>query len=279
MQKISIVLITYKSEKIIFEFIKKIPKEIKTIIIENSNNKKMKEEIENKYEHISVYIEENNGVSSSLNFAATKISTEYFLQISPDIDFNFNDLKIFLDLAEKLNNKFAAIGPRFTEVNKKGHKQIDENIEYNSIESIHGSCMFINKKNYNYIGGFDNNFFLFFEETEYCYRGKKKGYLSYQTNKSLVRSLGRSVDIKDKEIEKKIKDLLIWHFVWSKYYFTKVKYGNFLSLIIFMPLIIRINFKIIINWTTNNQENLKKYRKRLNGLLTSIRGEKSYLRL
>ena len=123
MQKISLILITYKSENIIFDFIKKIPKEIKTIIIENSNNIMMKEEIEKKYENIDVYIKENNGVSSSLNFATTKINTEYFLQISPDIDFNFNDLKIFLNLAEKLNNRFAAIGPRFKDVNEKGHKQ------------------------------------------------------------------------------------------------------------------------------------------------------------
>ena len=49
MQKISLILITYKSENIIFDFIKKIPKEIKTIIIENSNNIMMKEEIEKKY--------------------------------------------------------------------------------------------------------------------------------------------------------------------------------------------------------------------------------------
>ena len=87
------------------------------------------------------------------------------------------------------------------------------------------------------------------------------------------------MNIKDKEIEKKIKNLLIWHFIWSKYYYSKIKYGNFISLIIFIPLLVSINFKIIMNKIINNEEDLKKYKKRLDGLIASIKGKKSYLRL
>ena len=36
MNEITVIIITYKSEKIIYDFIKKIPSTIKTIIIENS---------------------------------------------------------------------------------------------------------------------------------------------------------------------------------------------------------------------------------------------------
>ena len=46
------------------------------------------------------------------------------------------------------------------------------------IDSIHGSCMFINRDKFLEIGKFDENIFLYFEETEYCYRAKKKGYYS-----------------------------------------------------------------------------------------------------
>ena len=68
-KKISLVLIIYRSEKIINKFIKKIPKQLQTIIVENSNNRKLKKEIEKKYKHIKVYIKKNNGVASSLNYA------------------------------------------------------------------------------------------------------------------------------------------------------------------------------------------------------------------
>ena len=123
--EITIIIITYKSEKIIYDFIKRIPLTIKTIIIENSQNYKLKKDIEEKYKNISVYLKENNGVSSALNYAVEKIKTKYFLQISPDLEFNFEDLKIFLNFAKIKKNNFAALGPRFLDVKQKSHKQIN----------------------------------------------------------------------------------------------------------------------------------------------------------
>ena len=228
MNEVTIIIISYKSEKIIYNFIKNIPSSIKTIIIENSQNYELKKDIEQKYKNISVYIKENNGVSSALNYAVNKIKTKYFLQISPDLEFNFEDLNIFLDFAEKKENKFAALGPRFLEVNKKSHKQINEKLEFGEIDSIHGSCMFIYKDTFLKIGKFDENFFLYFEETEFCYRAKNKGYLSYQINNVKVKTVGRSVDIEN-ENNKNFSNILIWHFIWSKFYFNKKKYGKFLS--------------------------------------------------
>ena len=70
---ITIVIITYKSEKIIHEFIKKIPMNIKTIIIENSENYELKDKIERNYKNISFFLKKNDGVSSSLNYSADKI--------------------------------------------------------------------------------------------------------------------------------------------------------------------------------------------------------------
>ena len=277
MMDITILIITYKSEKIIYDFLKKIPSNYKTIIIENSENYTLKKDIEKKYDNIKFYIKKNNGVSSSINYAVDKIETKYFLQISPDIDFNFEDLKFFLDLAENKNDKFAAIGPRFLDVKEKSHKQIDENLKFGKINSVHGSCMFINKKSFLDIGKFDENFFLYFEETEFCYRAKKKGYFSYQINESKVRSTGRSVDIEN-ENKENFSNILIWHFIWSKFYFNKKRYGIFLSIIIFIPILIRILFRIMLYRITKNYSLLNKYKIRLDGLLKSIKGEKSSLR-
>ena len=276
---ITIIIITYKSEKIIYDFIKRIPLTIKTIIIENSQNYKLKKDIEEKYKNISVYLKENNGISSSLNFAVDLVETKYFLQISPDIDFDFNDLNLFIDFANEKKDNFAALGPRFLEVKEKSHKQIKEDLDFGKIESIHGSCMFINKTKFINIGKFDENFFLYFEETEYCYRAKKIGYPSYQLNKSKVKSKGRSVEIQDAE-EKKMKNFLVWHFIWSKFYFYRKKYTYYLAIIFFVPIILRTLVKLIfyryIKRDTNNND---KYYFRLLGILSSILGRKSSLRI
>ena len=276
MNEITIIIITYKSEKIIYDFIKKIPSTIKTIIIENSQNHELKKNIEDKYKNISVYLKKNNGVSSALNYAAEKIETNYFLQISPDLKFNFEDLNIFLNFAKIKENKFAALGPRFLNVNKKSHKQIDDKLENGEIDSIHGSCMFIKKENFEKIGKFDENFFLYFEETEYCFRAKNKGYLSYQLNKSKVKAKGRSVNVENEN--ESLSNILIWHFIWSKFYFSKKKYGKFFSILIFIPVIIRINIKILFYTIFRKKDLTNKYLYRLNGLIKSIMGKKSDLR-
>ena len=277
MDEITIIIITYKSEKIIYDFIKKIPSTIKTIIIENSKNYELKKNIEEKYNNISVFIKENSGVSSALNFAVNKISTKYFLQISPDLEFDFEDLNIFLNFTEKNQVKYAALGPRFLEVQEKSHKQINEQHKFGVIDSIHGSCMFINKEIFLKIGKFDENFFLYFEETEYCYRAKKKGYFSYQINDIKVRTKGRTVDLEN-ESNLNFSNILIWHFIWSRFYFSKKKYGKLLSIIIFTPLLIRILLKIRWYKITNNEILLSKYVARFEGLLKSMKGEKSSLR-
>ena len=129
LNKLTILLIAYKSEKKIYSFIKKIPKTLKVIIIENSNNILLKENIEKKYRNIKVFIKKNDGVSSSINFGVKRIKTKYFLQVSPDILFNYEDLNSFFDLAKKLKDKFSAIGPRFLNVKTKSHKQIESNLD------------------------------------------------------------------------------------------------------------------------------------------------------
>jgi len=278
MNEITIIIITYKSEQIIYDFLKKIPSSIKTIVIENSQNYKLKENIKANYKNVTVFLKENNGVSASLNYAVNKVNTKYFLQISPDIDFNFKEIEIFIEYAKKLNDQFAALGPRFKDVDSKSHKQINIKKEFGKISSIHGSCMFIKKENFKRIGKFDENFFLYFEETDYCYRAKKKGYNSYQINRLKVKSTGRSVNIQG-GTDNNFSNLLIWHFIWSKYYFSTKKRGRLLSFIIFIPLLLRISLRIFLYKILKKNNSLKKYKQRLNGLISSMKGKKSDLRL
>ena len=49
----------------------------------------------------------------------------------------------------------------------------------NEVENITGACLFIRKKVLDQVGYFDENFFMYFEETELCYRIRKKGWKIY----------------------------------------------------------------------------------------------------
>ena len=49
---------------------------------------------------------------------------------------------------------------------------------------------------------------------------EKKNYISYQINEIKVESIGRTVNIENKD-QQNLNNILIWHFIWSKFYFTK----------------------------------------------------------
>ena len=201
-EQLSIIIITYKSDEIIFDFVRKIPKKLKIIIVENSKNLNLKKKLEKKYKNLKVYLRKNEGVSSSLNYAVKKIKTKYFIHLSPDLDLNFDDIRKFFKFANDLEDKFCALGPRFLKTKKKGHIQIDKNLKIGKIDSIHGSYMFINRNRFNEIGKWDKNIFLFFEENHYCYRGKIKNLFSYQINSIKTQTIDTTVKIKDEKTKK-----------------------------------------------------------------------------
>lgn len=279
LKEVTIVLISYKSKKKIINFIKKINKENKIIIIENSNDKINQKIFENK--NIEIYNIENKGYAGSINFARTKIKTKYFFIFNPDVE-GIDDKVIdyFYQKAKELNDKFSCLGPRYINIPSKTLKQSNENKKIGELESISGAAMFFNKSNFDIIGGFDENFFLYFEETDFCLRARKLNLFSYQLNEiKLTHNVGTSISFDNESEKEKIKELYIWHFIWSKFYFYKKHKGFFFSIIYFSPILIRIIFKKNFYKIIRNEKQLKKYNLRYEGLLSSIKGNKSIKRI
>ena len=48
---LTVVIVTLKSEEVIFTCLDSIPSNIKVIVVENSNNKNLKEQLEEKYQN------------------------------------------------------------------------------------------------------------------------------------------------------------------------------------------------------------------------------------
>ena len=74
LKNITFVIVTFKSEKIIYECINSLPKESHKIVIENSKNIKLGQELETKYDNIEVIINENIGMGASNNIAIKYLS-------------------------------------------------------------------------------------------------------------------------------------------------------------------------------------------------------------
>ena len=280
-KEVSIVIISHKSKKRVISLINQISNDFKIIIIENSLDKSIESELPKQSKNIKIIFSENNGYGSAINLARKHVITKYFFVLNPDI-LKVNDqlINAFCDAAKELKDNFGALGPRFEKVSEKSHKQSNINEKYGQIKSISGSAMFFCSEIFDRNRGFDENFFLYFEETDYCFRSNKNDYKIYQINSQRVyHDIGTSVETESENEAIELKNLYIWHFIWSKFYYCKKRYSFTMALIIFIPIILRILFRITLASISNNINKKEKYLIRLNGLIASIRGIQSYKRL
>jgi len=280
-KEVSIVIISHKSKKRVISLINQISNDFKIIIIENSLDKSIESELPKQSKNIKIIFSENNGYGSAINLARKHVVTKYFFVLNPDI-LKVNDqlINAFCDAAKELKDNFGALGPRFEKVSEKSHKQSNINEKYGPTKSISGSAMFFCSEIFDRNRGFDENFFLYFEETDYCFRSNKNDYKIYQINSQRVyHDIGTSVETESENEAIELKNLYIWHFIWSKFYYCKKRYSFSIALIIFIPTILRIIFRITLASIFNNINKKKKYLIRLNGLIASIRGMQSYKRL
>lgn len=280
-KEITIVIVSYKSKRKIFHFLKNMKINFKVIIIENSNDKSIKEDLKIFSKYIDIFFTGNIGYGCSANYARKKVDTKYFFLFNPDIiGIDNKVIEFFLQQANEMKDNFSCLGPRYQNISEKTLKQSNKNNDVGYIKAISGAAMFFNTKNFDLIGGFDENIFLYFEETDYCKRGKKLKLFSYQLNTIKIKhDVGTAVEYENYDEKNKIQKLCSWHFIWSKFYFYNKHYGKFLSIIFFLPIIIRSYLKIIFSKLVRNYENEEKYKIRLDGLICSINGGKSYKRI
>ena len=279
-KEVTVVVISYRSKKKVLNLIKKISNNFKIIIVENSYDKSIKNELSKVHKNIEIIFSENNGYGSAINLARTHVFTKYFFVLNPDIQkIDDNLINVFYESAKELNNSFGALGPRFENVSEKSHKQSNINEKFGQIESISGSAMFFCTEVFDKNAGFDENFFLYFEETDYCYRSNKNNFKIYQVNSQKVyHEIGTSVETTNNEDVNKLKNLYAWHFIWSKFYFVKKNKGYFFTLLIFVPTFIRTVIKLFYYKILKNIPREEHYKVRLDGLLSAIKGLKSFKR-
>ena len=143
------------------------------------------------------------------------------------------------------------------------------------VDNLKGFAIFFNiskfKKNF-----FDENFFLYFEEIDLCKDLKKRGGKIYLSNKIVIDHLGASSVKKNQNFE--LEKNRNWHWMWSTFYFHKKHKGFMIALIIISPKIFSSLIKIVFYQIIFNKEKRNIFICRLNGIINSILGKKSWYR-
>ena len=125
---ITAVITSFKSENKIVDCIKSLGSEIEIIIIENSNDKKLKNKLEEKYSNLKCILSEQNlGYAKGNNLGLSLVKTKYALIINPDATVQSNTIENFIQTA-KLKQDFAIIAPFVQEKNQNNLKGLGWNI-------------------------------------------------------------------------------------------------------------------------------------------------------
>ena len=268
---LTVVIVTFKSEEKISNCLKSITRDFPVLIVENSNNKNFKKEIENSFSNVNCILTgENKGYSVANNIGLNHVKTKYALVLNPDTILEKNALKNFLITAKK-NQDFWLIGPatdQFTNIDFK-----ENNLK--EVDDLKGFAIFLNLQNFKN-NFFDENFFLFFEEIDLCKRVKKNNGKIYLDKTIIINHEGSSsVNKKDKtELEKNRN----WHWMWSTFYFHKKYKGFFLAFLIIFPKLLSALFKSLFYLLIFNEIKRDIYFCRLSGVLNSLIGKKSWYR-
>ena len=224
-KKVTIGIVTYKSEKVIFDCLKSLNGFRNIIIWDNSYDTNLKSKILKKYPYINFKLSKNNlGYGGGNNSIAKLCKTKYLFIISPDVILKKNCIKNLAVAAEKLKNKFHLLSPLSNEKNfgyfNKTYKNKKSNII--DIDYLKGFAIFVNLKKFKSRKLFDENYFLYLEEIDLCKRIiKKEGKIFLIKNSYLKHLAAKSSNI-GYEYEK----CRNWHWMWSKTYFN-IKHKNY----------------------------------------------------
>jgi GT2 family glycosyltransferase len=230
MKKITIIIVSFKSENVIHNCLSTINKKYSVIIVENSSDFIFKKKIEKKYKNVKCILAKKNlGFGKANNIGLYAANSNYVLLLNPDTKLKKDTVRILIKNANKIKN-FALLAPVIINEKEKNYgyfqnKNVLKNNKNNlfEVDFIKGFAMFFNKKKFNKIKFFDEKIFLYLEEIDLCKRIKNVDEKIYVIPSAKVYHVGgKSHDMKfSHELELSRN----WHWMWSLFYFNKKHYG------------------------------------------------------
>jgi N-acetylglucosaminyl-diphospho-decaprenol L-rhamnosyltransferase len=262
---ITVGIVTFRSEKVIFKCLKSLENIKKIIIIDNSNDLILKEKIKKVYPHINFILsKKNNGYGSGNNKIFRLAKTSHVLVLNPDTILSKNCINELIHQANLIKNKFAILAPSEKNIIKKEIMEVDH---------VKGFSMLVNLSKIKKIKMFDENFFLYLEEIDLCKRLKSASEKIYICGKAKITHLSA----KSSNIGFEFEKCRNWHWMWSKVYYNK-KHKSFFYAFRDAFLTILFNYTKGILFYLFNKKISQIYFLRGSGTLNAIMGKNSWYR-
>lgn len=216
MKKVSIIIVNFNGIDVLVPclttLLNSIDDILEIIIVDNASTDGSKDhikEVAQKYPLIKlVENTENKGFAEANNIGLQYVSSKYVLFLNNDTLLPQNFVKPMIACLNK-NMHIAAVQPQilfpdltidsvgsyFTPTGflyHKAHRQKPNKMNSKDayVYSLKGACMLWRKDVLEEIGGFDESYFAYFEETDLCHRAINVGYKLLYTHKSKIIHLG-----------------------------------------------------------------------------------------
>ena len=205
---ISIIIVNYNTKNYLLNCVNSIFESMyrgsfEVIVVDNNSCDNSIKLIEDNNKVDIIKNNDNLGFSKAVNMGLKKSLGKYVCILNPDTVLDINSLEILFDYMEE-EIDVACVSPKI--INSDGTFQIsckrslpkiknsffkltaidrlfpdsiffssynllylDENISH-QVEVISGACMFIRRKTFESVGYFDESFFLYGEDIDYCHR-------------------------------------------------------------------------------------------------------------
>ena len=172
---VTIILVSYYSNKNLHKILKQIPKEYKIIITENSLNLNLKRKIEYDYKNVKILIPNTNlGNGGGVNFALEKVTTKYALYLDIDIELMHDSIDELIQAAEKQKD-WAILAPNLKNYNYNSNHFIkrDKQNNFSKMRFVEGCALLLNFEKLKKYGFYDDKIFLYYEEDDLFFKYQK----------------------------------------------------------------------------------------------------------
>jgi len=209
-----------------------------------------------------VGLEQNIGYGRAANKGFERVETEYALLLNPDIVGGMEAIQQLEQRMACLSDEVAILAPAVSSRDFRRDGLIER-------DWVIGAALLFRMRSLADVGGFDENIFLFSEETDLCMRIKKAGKKIFLDSDIYIEHLSKQSSTPSAAVDF-LKD---WHYAWSNQYLA-VKHGLAHGKHHPRRRLLIYGIKFL---TATNAKKRQRYKARYLGVKAFLSGEKAFI--
>lgn len=213
MKKVSIITVNFNQPKITGELLQTIPsdnKDLEIIVVDNGSTVFLANSWQSLYPHVKfIRSEQNLGFAGGNNLGIKEATGDFFFFVNNDTEFTDGLIEKLVAVMDS-NPKIGMVSPMIKYYSDKGLIQYAgytrmnyytcrnscigmrerDNGQYNNITAptayCHGAAMMVRRSAIEKAGMMSENFFLYYEELDWCEHIKRAGYETWVCTEALI---------------------------------------------------------------------------------------------